>query len=71
MMLDPNSYECPEHHTDLTNLVEEALEDDAPPVAYLRLRKTTAVRSFQVIITCPGVDDAGPHQLTCSGIRTQ
>jgi len=71
MILDPSFYECPEHHTDLTGLVQEVLEDDGPPVAYLRLRKAAAARPFQVIITCPGVDGTGAHQLTCSGIRTK
>ena len=34
MTLNPDRYECPEHHTDLTGLVEEALEELGPPVAY-------------------------------------
>jgi hypothetical protein len=74
MILNPSSYECPEHHTDLTGLVEETLEEDWPDVAYaarFRLRKAAARRPFQVIITCLGANGAGAHQLTCSGIRTQ
>lgn len=70
MTLDPARYECPEHHTDLTGLVEEALEDQSPPVAYRRPlsgRQGTADRSFQVIITCPGVGT--PHSLTCAGTQ--
>ncbi len=67
MTLEPSTYECPEHHTDLTGLVAETLEDDGPPVAYYVLRKTTAARPFQVIVTCPGANGTGAHQLTCSG----
>jgi hypothetical protein len=36
MTLDPTTYQCPEHHTDLTYLVTEALEDDGPPPAAVR-----------------------------------
>ena len=32
MTLDPNRYECPDHHSDLTGLVKEALELQGPPV---------------------------------------
>jgi len=71
VILDPSSYECPEHQTDLTGLVEEVLEDDGPPVAYLRPRKTPTAWPFQVIVTCPGADGAGAHQLTCSGSQTR
>jgi hypothetical protein len=71
MILDPSSYECPEHHADLTDLLEETLRDDDPPVAYFPLRKTMSVRPFRVVVTCPGAIGAGAHQLTCSGIRTQ
>jgi hypothetical protein len=35
MTLDPDRYECPDHHTDLTELVQEALEE-LGPVAYGR-----------------------------------
>ncbi len=71
MTLDPSRYECPEHHIDLTDLVEETLAGDGPPVAYFHLRKPTAARPFQVIVTCPGANGAGAHQLTCTGTRTQ
>lgn len=71
MTLDPSSYECAEHHTDLTGLVEEALEDDGPPVAYFRLRSKPATSPFQVIVTCPGANGAGPHQITYTGTQTQ
>ncbi len=71
MILNPSSYVCPEHHMDLTDLVQELLGYDGPPVAYFRLRKTTPGRPFQVIVTCPGANGSEPHQLTCSGTRTQ
>jgi len=72
MTLDPLSYQCPEHHTDLTPLVTEALDDDAPPVAFFGLRrKPSGPRPFQVIVTCPGAGGAAAHQLTCAGNWTQ
>ncbi len=63
MTLDPERYECPEHHTDLTGLVEEAVEFLGPPVAF-----RPGPRPFQVIVTCPG-GDTGAHSLTCTGNR--
>jgi hypothetical protein len=63
MTLDPERYECPEHHTDLTGLVEEAVEFLGPPVAF-----RPGPRPFQVIVTCPG-GDTGAHSLTCTGTR--
>ena len=72
MTLDPSSYGCPEHHTVLTGLVEESLADDDPPVAYfLRLGARPATGSFEVIVTCPGLNGAGAHQITFSGTRGQ
>jgi hypothetical protein len=70
MSLNPERYECPEHHTDLTDLVEEALEDEGPPVAYWRLRDRQAdgPQPFRVIVTCPS---AGGHDLAFSGSRTR
>lgn len=62
MTVNPGRYECPDHHTDLTGLVEEALDEQGPPVAYRR------ERPFQVIVTCPG-DGTGAHQLTCTGTQ--
>jgi hypothetical protein len=68
MTLDPLKYECPEHQADLTPLVTEALDDDAPPVAFWGLRKKPAgPRPFQVIVTCPGSGGATAHQLTFAG----
>ncbi len=74
MILDPDRYECPEHHADLTGLVEEALEDPGTPVAYRRPplgRQAPTGGPFKVIVICPGVGGAVPHSLTCTGTRTQ
>lgn len=71
MTLVPSSYACPEHGTVLTPLVEEALEDEGPPVAYFKLRNSSAVQPFEVIVTCPGANGTGAHQLTCTGTRAQ
>ncbi|HEY1345915.1 MAG TPA: hypothetical protein VGF54_13065 [Streptosporangiaceae bacterium] len=46
MTLNPSRYACPDHHSDLTALVEEALELQGPPVAY-----RPGPRRFQVIVT--------------------
>ena len=73
MILDPGRYECPEHHADLTGLVEEALEDQDTPFAYRRPllgRQAPADRPFRVIVTCPGDGGAAPHPLTCTGTQT-
>lgn len=70
MTLDPSSYECAQHHTDLTSLVEEALEDDDPPVAHFRLRSAPATSPFEVIVTCPGANGTGAHQITYTGTQT-
>jgi hypothetical protein len=65
MTLDPDRYECPDHHTDLTGQVEQALDELGPPVAY-----RPGPRQFQVIVTCPGTSATGTHQLTCTGTHT-
>jgi hypothetical protein len=64
MTLEPDRYQCPDHHTDLTGLVEEELQLQGPPVAYQRDRR------FQVIVTCPGTGGTGAHPLTCTGTQT-
>jgi hypothetical protein len=73
MTLDPVRYECPEHRTDLTSLVREALEYDGPPVAYLRTlrRRQSAPKQFQVIVACPGENGTGAHSVTCAGKLTR
>lgn len=67
MILDPSQYECPEHHADLTGLVEAALEVQGPPVAY---RRPPSARPFMMIVTCPGGGSTAAHPLTCTGIQT-
>ena len=64
MILNPGRYECPDHHTDLTGQVEEALDEQGPPTAYRR------DRPFQVIVTCPGASGSEAHPLTCTGTFT-
>jgi hypothetical protein len=64
MTLDPDRYECPDHHTDLIGLVQEELELQGPPAAY-----RPGPRPFQVIITWNGSSDAASHRLTCTGTR--
>jgi hypothetical protein len=75
MNLDPVAYICPDHHTDLTGQVHDALEEEGTPVAYRRglLPGTKAVRrSFQVLVTCPGAAGSSqPHELTCAGTWTR
>jgi hypothetical protein len=56
MTLEPGRYECPEHRTAPTNLVQKAIEDDGPPVAYRRTRRRrqqSGLKPFKVIISCP------------------
>jgi hypothetical protein len=64
MTLNPTHYECPDHHTDLTGLVEEELELQGGPVIY------GPDHPFQVIVTCPGTGGTGAHRLTCTGTQT-
>ena len=75
MTLDPATYTCPDHQTDLTALIKEALEDDGPPVAYPRPqlpgRAGPRPRPFEVTVTCPGTPGGGPHELVCAGTRTR
>jgi hypothetical protein len=72
--LNPERYECPVHQIDLTDLVEEALEDHGIDMAYGRpplARKPRGPQPFQVIVTCPGTSGTGPHSLTCNGSQTR
>ena len=73
MILDPDTYVCPEHQADLTTQVQEALEDDGPPLAYKRpplfRRGRAGPRPFRVIVTCPGAAGSAAHQLACAGTR--
>lgn len=72
MRLDPATYTCQQHQLDLTDQVQEAVQDDddePPPITYKRLpllgRSAPAPREFEVIVTCPGTGEA--HSLTCKG----
>jgi hypothetical protein len=73
MKLDPDDYTCPDHQTDLTSQVLDALDDDGPPVAYRRPGflggRKPGPRPFEVRVTCPG--GGQPHQLTCAGTWTR
>ena len=73
MILDPDTYVCPEHQADLTAQVQEALEDDGTPLAYKRPallgRGGWRARSFRVIVTCPGAAGSAAHRLACTGTR--
>jgi hypothetical protein len=72
MKINPAQYQCPQHHTDLTDLVQEQLDADVPPVAYKRGpllgRKPPPPQPFEVIVTCPGAET--PHDQTCIGTYT-
>lgn len=54
-------FECAEHHEDLADLIEEALDFGGR-----RRPRRRGSEPFQVIVTCPG-----GHQLTCTGTRTR
>ena len=74
MTLNPERYECATHQIDLTDLVEEALEDQGIDVAYGRpplARKPRGPQPFQVIVTCPGASATEAHSLTCTGTHTR
>jgi hypothetical protein len=65
MTLDPATYTCPTHQTNLTDQVLEQLEDDDEwPIAFEpKIRQP----EFEVVVTCPGGGTA--HPVTCRGIR--
>ena len=74
MKLDPADYTCPDHHTDLTGQVLDALDEDVPPFAYQRLPllgRKAGPRPFEVQVTCPGDTSGGAHPLTCTGTWTR
>ena len=55
--LEPADYTCPDHNTDLTGQVLDALDEDGPPVAYQRLPllgRKAGPQPFEVQVTCPG-----------------
>lgn len=74
MNLDPETYECPIHHVDLTALVVAQLgEDEDSDVAFdgrpvaRRLRRHDRVepRQFEVVVTCSG--EGATHRHVCQG----
>jgi hypothetical protein len=66
MILDPATYTCPSHHTDLTHQVLEQLDDDYGwSVAYKPRKIRRSQPEFEVVVSCPGEGKA--HQLTCRG----
>lgn len=60
MQLTPATYECPEHHVDLTAQILAALEPEGPPIAY-------GDSPFRVPVSCPGDGTSAAHPVTCSG----
>jgi hypothetical protein len=71
--LDPAQYTCPEHHTDLTGQVLDALDVEGPPLVYERPLpgRPARPRPFEVPVTCPGASGGSPHELTCTGTYTK
>jgi hypothetical protein len=72
MTLDPVNYSCPEHHTDLTDLVTDEVDValDSAAISYggpFGRRRAAGPQRFAVIVTCPGTGGTGSHQVTCSG----
>jgi len=72
VILDPDTYVCPDHKADLTDLVREKLEEDVH-IAYVRLPGFSKrwPRQFKVTVNCPGEGGTGAHDLTCTGTRTK
>lgn len=73
MTLNPDHYECPDHHVDVTKQVTEKANRDPHGTTYvafpgLRRRGQQGPEEFKVIVTCPGGGE--PHLLTCTGTRT-
>jgi hypothetical protein len=60
VQLTPATFECPIHHVDLTAVIEQALTEEGPPLAYGK-------RPFRVPVSCPGDGTSGAHQQTCAG----
>ena len=75
MKLEPADYTCPDHHTDLTGQVLDALDERRarrwPTAAVPLLGRKAGPRPFEVQVTCPGGASGGPHQLTCAGTWTR
>lgn len=82
MTLDPETYWCPIHGTDLTALVykkvkyctrlEKGIMMVGPALILARLfdkdQQKIKTKPFKVIVPCPSGD--APHRLTCAGTFT-
>jgi hypothetical protein len=74
--LDPDTYRCPTHGTDVTTLVQRELDSigDVANVKFafalpgMRRHREPQSQHFAVIVSCPG--DSTPHPLTCMGTFT-
>jgi hypothetical protein len=67
VQLIPATFECPTHHLDLTDLVEEKL-GHRTPYAYITVAFSAArPQAFEVVVTCPGIGQDETHELTCTG----
>jgi hypothetical protein len=64
IQLNPDSYRCPDHETDLTDLVVEQLEERVPVT--FRPRRP---EQFRVLVTCPGTTTGGHGQAATPGQR--
>jgi hypothetical protein len=60
MHIAPETFQCDEDQSDLTELVLEELAMQIP--AAFGPRRT---RQFRVVLSCPGGGE--PHDVTCSG----
>jgi hypothetical protein len=59
MILDPATYACPTHHTDLTDQVLDQVEDDGDwPFAYNRRRNSSP--KSKLCWDCPENGVSGP-----------
>jgi hypothetical protein len=66
MILDPATYRCPSHSTNLTEQVREQLTDeDGWPIAFKARKAHHNQPEFEVVVYCPG--NGTPHPLTCHG----
>jgi hypothetical protein len=71
MKLSPEHYVCPVHHLDITDAVEEALEEEVPVSYGISYRRRESKRAFKVIVMCPGAGGDEPHPLTATGTVVQ
>lgn len=71
MTLNPDHYECPDHHVDVTDQVTAKANRDPRGTSYVAFpglrKRNQGPEEFKVIVTCPGGGE--PHLLTCTGTR--